>query len=444
MLQRFSLNIPDFLRQIETRLTRSLSLFRPGDGLLSVTLVTPELFNVSFPGYLPGIFYWARPADRLALLGVGTAASLEFSGSDRWSDLKKSVLDWRRHWRHLDADKTGFQPLALGGFSYAPHGGGYLPAARLSVPDVLLRRSGDICALTVSFAGQADIAARIKSLEALLMQLENTRSGVAVAAMERASDPDFARWQSRVQAAVEDIHAGLLDKVVLTRSLHLHAEQDFDPVRVMDKLAEQYAGCTQFAVETANQGVFLGASPEMLVSWQKGEIACDALAGTSWQGETGLLSDVKNGREHRLVVQALTETLRALCSNLEVPDAPKIHKVGHLHHIRSILRGRAKRGLNVFDFLPRIHPTPAVGGYPRQTARIWLDARKEQRPGWYTGGVGWLDARGNGEFAVALRCAHLHGKQAELYAGAGIVTGSDARREWEETEAKMMAVLRVL
>ena len=252
------------------------------------------------------------------------------------------------------------------------------------------------------------------------------------------------RWQSRVQAAVEDIHAGLLDKVVLTRCLHLTSEQDFDPARVMRKLSEQYAGCTQFAVETAQSGVFLGASPEMLMRWHEGEIDCDALAGTSWEGEAGLLSDVKNGREHRLVVQALTETLRPLCLTLEVPDAPKIQKVGHLHHIRSLLRGRVKRGLTLFDLLPRLHPTPAIGGYPCQAAQTWLASREEQRPGWYTGGVGWLDARGNGEFAVALRCAHLRGKQAELYAGAGIVTGSDARREWEETEAKMMPILRAL
>lgn len=262
--------------------------------------------------------------------------------------------------------------------------------------------------------------------------------------MPGASTPDWIRWQSRVQAAVEDIHAGLLDKVVLTRCLRLTGEQDFDPARVMHKLSEQYAGCTQFAVETAQSGVFLGASPEMLVRWHEGEIDCDALAGTSWEGETDLLTDVKNGREHRLVVQALTETLRPLCLNLEVPDAPKIQKVGHLHHIRSLLRGRAKRGLTLFDLLPRLHPTPAIGGYPCQAAQTWLASREEQRPGWYTGGVGWLDARGNGEFAVALRCAHLHGKQAELYAGAGIVTGSDARREWEETEAKMMPVLRAL
>lgn len=444
MLQRFRLDIPAFLRQIETRLTRCLGSVREGGGLLSVTLATPELFNVFFPGHLPGVFYWARPTDRLALLGVGTAASLEFTGPDRWHDLGRGVRDWRRRWRHLDPDRTGFQPLALGGFSYAHQGGGYLPATRLGVPEVLLRRSGDICAMTVNFSGKRDVTDRLNCLETLLIHLENASAGASARSVPGSSSPDWMNWQRRVQDAVEDIHAGLLDKVVLTRSLCLKSEQDFDPIRVMRRLSEQYAGCTHFAVGTAQSGVFLGASPEMLARWHDGEIECDALAGTSWEGETGLLADVKNGREHRLVVQALTETLRPLCLNLEVPDAPKIQKVGHLHHIRSLLRGRVKRGLTLLDLLPRLHPTPAIGGYPCQAAEIWLAGHEEQRPGWYTGGIGWLDARGNGEFAVALRCAHLQGRQAELYAGAGIVTGSDARREWEETEAKMMAVLRVL
>jgi isochorismate synthase len=194
-------------------------------------------------------------------------------------------------------------------------------------------------------------------------------------------------------------------------------------------------------------GVFLGASPETLVRLEGGEVYCDALAGTVWGAgaiDGKLLADVKNGREHRLVVQAIAEALRPVCFSLEVPDAPQIRHVGHLRHLWCSLRGRVKAGVSLLALLQRVHPTPAVGGYPRQAALAWLVRHHEQREGGYTGAIGWIDAAGDGEFTVALRCAHIQGSMAHLYAGAGIVAGSEPHLEMAETEAKLAGMLQAL
>jgi isochorismate synthase len=258
-------------------------------------------------------------------------------------------------------------------------------------------------------------------------------------------------WLARAALAVRDIRSGRLDKVVLSRRVSFHSERDFDPSQIMADLEQHYPSCTLFAADTAEGGVFLGASPETLVRLQRGEVYCDALAGTAWgegraavAADRELLADVKNGREHRLVVQAIAEALRPVCASLEVPDAPQIRHLGRLSHLWSSLHGRVKTGVSLLDLLQRVHPTPAVGGYPRQAALDWLAQQGEQREGWYTGAVGWLDAAGDGEFAVALRCAHLQGRVAHLYAGAGIVAGSEPQRELAETEAKFVAMLQAL
>lgn len=459
MLQRFRPDDPAFVSQIETRLKDAVERadVRRG-GLLSVTLATPEIPCAGLPAIVPGMIYWGRPSEKNELFGMGGAAWVEAEGSGRWSRLKEAFEGWRGNWRHEDVDSTGLRPLALGGFAFSDQSAaaGTLPAARLAVPDLLLRRQGETCALTFTFnldCGGVALQAALDRLQPLLESLGGSPAPEQGGGVLRrvASGPDDEMWLERAQQAARDIHSGKLDKVVLTRRVTVSAERDFDPARVLSALARRYAACTLFAAQTPQGGVFLGASPEILARLQSGEVYCDALAGTAWGSSraasatgTSLLADIKNGREHRLVVQAIAEALRPLCSTLEVPNAPKILHLGHLHHIWSTLRGNAKPGVNLLDLLRRLHPTPAVGGYPRQAALDWLAQQHEIRGGWYTGAIGWLDSEGEGEFAVALRCAHIHGNLAELYAGAGIVAGSDPRHELAETEAKLAPMLHAL
>lgn len=459
MLKRFRPDDPAFLEQLEGRLKTALQRAgKPDAGLLSVTLSTPEIPCTGFPGPLHEMFYWSRPAERHEILGLGLAASFRTEGETRWTKLAAAYDAWLKHWRHEDADGTGLLPLALGGFAFAakPDGSPILPAAQLNVPELLLRRRGEICALTFTFGtppDATDISAALERLRHMMTTLAGkTRQSHTSSPLQRIDDAQADQlWLVRAEQAVRDIRSGRLDKVVLSRRVSFLGTADFDTARVMADLERHYPSCTLFATNTADGGVFLGASPEILVQLQAGEVYCDALAGTTWEAgraasgtDQKLLADVKNGREHRLVVQAIAEALRPVCSSLEVPNAPQIRRLGHLRHLWSSLRGCVKPGTSLLDLLRHVHPTPAVGGYPRQAALDWLAQQGEQRDGWYTGAIGWLDSAGDGEFAVALRCAHLQGNKAHLHAGAGIVAGSEPIRELAETEAKFSAMLHAL
>jgi len=459
MLKRFRPDDPAFLAQIECRLKtvlRHVGMCHPG--LLSVTLAVPEIPCAGLPGAFRDLFYWSRPAAQHEILGFGVVATFCAEGEARWLKLGAAFDGWRKHWRHEDADHTGLQPLALGGFAFAAQldSSATLPSARLNVPELLLRRQGETRALTFTFSAVPD-EATITSAMARLRQLmtaliHKSRPAHASSALQRLDDAQADQaWLGRAAQAVSDIRSGKLDKVVLSRRVSFQSTQDFDQTRVMADLEQRYPTCTLFATDTTDDSVFLGASPETLVRLQDGEVYCDALAGTAWEerhtafaADQKLLADVKNGREHRLVVQAIAEALRPLCAHLEVPDAPQIRRLGHLRHLWSSLRGQVKTGISLLDLLQCVHPTPAVGGYPRQAALDWLTQQGEQREGWYTGAIGWLDATGDGEFAVALRCAHLQGRVARLHAGAGIVAGSEPQHELAETEAKFAAMLHAL
>lgn len=459
MLKRFRPDDPAFLEQLESRFKTVLRHSGMTDtGLLSVTLAAPEISWSGLPGVFQDLFFWHKPAAQQEILGVGVVKTFCAEGDARWSKLGAEFDSWREHWRHEDADHTGLHPLALGGFAFAAQSdnGATLPSARLNVPALLLRRQGEICALTFTFSAPPDeaaITAAMMNLHQLMAALVQKSRLVHSSSPLQQLDAVLADqvWLERAGQAVRDIRSGRLDKVVLSRRVSFKNEQDFDPTRVMADLEQHYPSCTLFATNTVDGGIFLGASPETLVRLRGGEVYCDALAGTAWGekrttcvADQKLLADVKNGREHRLVVQAIAEALRPLCARLEVPEAPQIRRLGQLRHLWSSLRGRVKTGVGMLDLLQRVHPTPAVGGYPRQAALDWLAQQGEQREDWYTGAIGWLDTAGDGEFAVALRCAHLHGNVAHLYAGAGIVAGSEPQQELAETEAKLAAMLHAL
>jgi menaquinone-specific isochorismate synthase len=257
-----------------------------------------------------------------------------------------------------------------------------------------------------------------------------------------ASQPEDDVWLARAARAVADIRAGDLDKVVLSRSIRVRAEQPFEPAALMAALAARYPNCIHFAQADSTCGVLLGATPESLVSLANGQVVSDALAGTDWQA--GRLDDDKSLCEHRLVVNAIVRALEPACAFLEIPSRPNILELQELRHLRSVIRGAAHPGTTLFDLVERLHPTPAVGGAPARRALEWLERHGEARHGWYSGATGWIGFDGDGEFAVALRCAWLAGNEAELFAGAGIVAGSDPCIELAETEAKLNAMLSVL
>lgn len=252
-------------------------------------------------------------------------------------------------------------------------------------------------------------------------------------------------WRAMVDAALAAIGAGRLDKVVLAREVEVVADVAFDVRDVAARLVRQQPGCFVYASEG-----LVGASPELLVRRMNDEVESLPVAGTAVaDGDQAslraLAASVKDRREHRFVVDAIAETLERECDELDVSAEPEVRVFGHVAHLATRVHGRLRtRATGALDLALMLSPTPAVGGTPRAAALDTIRGLEGFERGRYAGPVGWVDSRGNGEWAIALRGAELGGRRARLVAGAGIVEGSDADAEWAETQAKFEPMLRAL
>jgi menaquinone-specific isochorismate synthase len=259
-----------------------------------------------------------------------------------------------------------------------------------------------------------------------------------------------AEWASQVHTILDAIATGQLAKVVLAREVVVHADAPFDARVVVDRLRATQGGCVVFAADG-----LVGATPELLVRRHGSNVTSRPMAGTIPRGatdagdnaaEAALGASVKDGLEHRLVVDAVVEGLRAGGVDVATVRGPDVARLATVSHLATTIAGTVepRSARSALELALGLHPTPAVGGAPHDVALAVLDDLETFDRGRYAGPVGWVDANGDGEWAVALRCAELEGSTARLVAGAGVVAGSDADAEWAETQAKLEPMLRVL
>ncbi|MBY5161065.1 isochorismate synthase [Salsipaludibacter albus] len=268
-----------------------------------------------------------------------------------------------------------------------------------------------------------------------------------------SSLPDL-RWLEAVDLAVERIDAGAAEKVVLARDLALWCEDPFDPRHLADRLATTFPDCWTFL----HDGL-LGATPELLARREGDAVTSLVLAGTRGRDADPardarlaeeLLGSAKDRHEHQLAVTSVTERLDDLATEVHAPTDPSVLTLDNVHHLatrvtarladRSPASGSASPRPTAFEVADHLHPTAAVGGTPREAALAMIDDLEGMDRGRYAGPVGWMDAAGDGEVALALRCARLSGARARLFAGVGLVAGSLPEDELEETRLKLLAM----
>ena len=397
-------------------------------------------------------------------------------------------------------------PLALAAFRFArgePSGALNIdsPPSRLLVPRVLVARTagsgalGSTAAITVRVGPKSTPGEVLASLDAAVEELRRAvesepgpgeTDGALAHRLETPPRPPTVQqlesrgsWTSRVEAAVGAIREGdapggprgdgtsrrragagcggepALQKVVLARAARWRTAPGwrFDTRRTLLALRRQHPSALCFALGVPGGGCFLGASPETLVRVSGEELVTHALAGTAPRGATAeaddaygaaLIESAKDQSEHALVTEMLRATLAPLCDTLDIAPRPTRVRLAGMQHLTTPIRGRLRSPGRLLELVGRLHPTPAVGGWPGPVARRWLAEREPLDRGLYAGPIGWVDARGDGVFAVAIRSALVRSDEAIAFVGAGIVAGSEPDTEWRETELKLSTVAAAL
>lgn len=440
--------------------------------LVSYTVPWSEASLIAFLSQAAGDarVYWESSRHAVSFAGAGTAAVLMADGADRFCAIRQGVarLFENSIVEAVDAPPA-VRPRLFGGFSFqtdhAPHGiWSAFPAAYFVLPRYQLTRAEGRSWLTLNqLIRPGEDVWPNENLSndcggAATHRFTDRRLGVSAGEMPaRVREIRYpmppATWRCLVQSAIERISQGELGKVVLARTCDVELDRAIQPAAVLAQLATRYPDCYRFLIEPVPGHAFYGAPPEVLVEVSGSMLRTVAMAGSIGRGATpdedaalgqALLSSAKDRAEHAFVVEAIQRSLRPLVRTLDVAEEPALRRLHNIQHLETSIAGELAAGTDILSAVEALHPTPAVGGVPQARALQMIAAEEPTLRGWYAAPVGWLDARGDGLFAVAIRSAVSVGQRARLFAGAGIVSDSDPEREWEETGLKFQPLLEAL
>jgi menaquinone-specific isochorismate synthase len=385
-----------------------------------------------------GALSWVRRGE--GLVGWGETARLEVSGPTALAD---AAAWWAGHVAGLavvdPVRLPGTGPVLFAGVAFDPAAG----TSVFVVPEVVVGRRDGVTWLTTAGDAAPPLRATAPAADDVPPRLRYADGALGAAG-----------WCAAVASAVERITAGELAKVVLARELLVSADAPLDPRSLLRRLAERFPDCWTYAVDG-----LLGATPELLLRRTGRQLSARVLAGTAPRGAgadddrlaAALLGSAKDRAEHALAVESLTSALQPYCTTLSAPDEPELLTLANVRHLATDVRGTQRRSgprgrAGLLDLVAAVHPTAAVCGTPAAEAAALIRELEGMDRGRYAGPVGWLDSRGDGEFGLALRCAQLSPDRtsARLFAGCGIVAGSDPAAELAETQAKFAAVRTAL
>ena len=409
-------------------------------------------------------FYWAAADGSESLAAFGTAHVAAAEGPDRHARVQRALARARA----LVIDH-GPPPGArwVGGFAFeddAPERGSWseLGAMWFALPRVLVTTTPDITTLTVTASGDPKrltacaraLADRLSAAPApptwTARPVRSTAGDVWARVAAAASATELRR---RVESALQAIAAGHVEKVVVAAARTTRYDRPIDPLAALEAVRTAQPDSAPFLVSRAPGIAFVGASPERLVRVSDGRLWTTVLAGSAPRDPDpardealgrALLASDKDRVEHALVLDAVRDALQAAGHEVTEPPPPVLRRLPGIQHLETPLSARLADGADVLLEARRLHPTPAIGGKPRQRALALIRSIEGRPRGWFGGGVGWCDGRGNGEVVVAIRSLLVCGDTVTAFAGAGIVAGSDPDAEVREIELKLDAVLGAL
>jgi len=436
-------------------------------------------------------FFWERvDADELRF-AWGSLDELESEGDDRFEAVRAWHRDVAARIDWIGTSRPASAPVCFGGFGFdgrtsADPDWKSFPAARFVLPEGLLERAdgasrGVVFARVEPHATPESIAAELarrvdEARRSILPPPDGARAVGDSAPAEGGDGPEYrvradrthARFRSQVANALAEIASGRLAKLVLARSLAVDHDADFDVPGFLERLRALYPSCTLVAVGRGRD-TFLAATPETLVRVAGRAVETAALAGSAPRGRTPdedarlaatLRASAKERAEHAHVVEAIRAVLERRCEGLAIPTEPALRALFGIQHLETAITARlapptpGAPATDALSLVEALHPTPAVAGAPSSRAADWLRRHEGLERGWYAAPIGWLDAEGGGAFCVGLRSALIRNgvgpagqagaSRARLFAGAGIVAGSDPEQELVETRIKLRALLAPL
>jgi menaquinone-specific isochorismate synthase len=408
-------------------------------------------------------FFWKDPSDKTIIVGLGKMMQIQSDQStDRFFHVER---EWQQFLENAilskDFNVHGVGPTIFGGFSFDPlkprtrlwskfsHSLFHLPKYMLSIMD-----------------GQAYLTTNIVCTknddESLADKITDERTEI----LAHVVKPTFEKWhlpfkieeinpepwKHSVEKLVKDLQKGTLKKVVLARELRLIFNQQIKVEQVLNSLLTEQKESFVFAFES-NGDCFIGASPERLIKKDGDRLFSTCLAGSIARGTSKsedqqlgelLLLDQKNLNEHKFVVDMIKSAMDEFCSEITIPKEPQLMKMRYIQHLFTPVSGISKPDSSLLKVVEHLHPTPALGGMPKNEAIEKIREVEELDRGYYAAPIGWLDQNGNGEFAVAIRSGLIQGNEASLFAGCGIVENSDAEDEFLETRIKFRPMLNAL
>ena len=452
----------EFLRSVTKKDSPLLSITLPIAGIdpLAALELNPDYDEK---------FYWAHPEHSISISAAGRIRELKATGKQRFDKITEQTVQIRNEIQAYTAIQHSMAgPLFLGGYSFNDHNIGQIwkkfGAARFVLPEWMLVEIGNLHLLTLAIEKNdraaddiyQEIISKITDFLNLAGRLQNfaqVENDQANILCTLQAPEDRKKWISKVQKAKKLISQDKFEKIVLARSVSFQSKRNLHPTIIAHKLREKYPACYNFMIQRDPETTFLGASPERLASFNNGLFLTEGLAGSISRGKSAiedaslahtLLNSSKEREEHQFVVKAIDDNLKPFSDRVEHPKQPQIKKLQNVQHLFTPIRASIKDGVEIHELVEKLHPTPAVGGYPRKKSVPHIQEIEQIDRGWYSAPVGWFNLKGSGEFAVAIRSALLQENRAELFAGCGIVGDSNPEKEWDETLLKFVPLMDAL
>lgn len=429
--------------------------------LLDPLAVLESIYDPSEPH-----FYVERPLEGVALAGAEVATQFAQRSGDRFASTSAFISDTLDNAIAVgDAELPFFGPHFFCGFTFFEEvgEGEPFPPVNVFVPSWQVSVKKGVCVATANALVAEDsdiglIAKRIWNANTKFKSFDYRSVDVA------ASESMRPEWQieqideegdfgDSVSRAISEIESGAFEKIVLARAQDLRANQVFHPLEILNAMRGHYPDCYSFSFANGKGQSFIGASPERLVKVENKEFATDALAGSARRGQSAredarlgseLLKSEKDRYEQKVVLDSICRRLESLGTKAKTELEPALKRLSNVQHLYNEVRGKLPEGVSLLDLVEQLHPSPAVGGSPREEACERIPKYEAFARGLYAGPIGWVNSDMEGEFMVAIRSALISGDTAQLYAGVGIVKGSVPERELQETNLKFKALLENL